>query len=110
MPGPIYHVGNTTMCPHGGQVQDIPTAPRVTVSMMPVGVIGDIGPIAACPFMLATVPHPCVLANWIVPATRVFAMGRPVLLQTAIGLCVAPDQAPQGPPVVAVNQMRAIAM
>lgn len=109
MPGPLYHVGNVAMCPHGGQVQDIPTTPRVLVSGMPVGVMGDVYPIVGCPFVIAGVPHPCILANWLVPAVRVLVMGRPAILQTSVGLCVAPDQAPQGPPVVAVNQPRVIA-
>jgi hypothetical protein len=107
MPGPLFHVGNVTMCPHGGTVQAIPSTPRVLVSGMPVAALGDVCPVAGC---ACTGPHgPCVLTNWIVPAARVFVMGRPALLQTSVGLCVAADQVPQGAPVVTVNQPRAIA-
>lgn len=104
MPGPLYHAGNVTACPHGGVVSDIPTTPRVLVNKMPVAVLGDVYPVAGCVFMLMGAPHPCVLANWITPAVRVFVLGRPAVLQTSAGLCVAPDQVPQGPPVCAVNQ------
>lgn len=110
MPGPLFHQGNTTLCPHGGSVQDIPTTPRVLVSGLPVALMGDVYPIAGCAFTLPSgTPHPCVMANWITPAVRVFVMGRPAMLQTSAGLCVAPDQAPQGPPGVVANQPRVIA-
>jgi hypothetical protein len=110
MPGPLYHQGNVTICPHGGQVNDIPTTPRVTVSFLPVAVLGDVCPIVGCAFVLPSgTPHPCVLTNFVTPALRVFILGRPALLQTSVGLCVAPDQAPQGPPGVLVNQPRVIA-
>jgi hypothetical protein len=109
MPGPLYHQGNVAMCPHGGSVQDIPTTPRVLVSAMPVALLGDVYPIAGCPFVMAGAPHPCVLTDFVTPAARVLIMGRPAMLQTSVGLCVAPDQAPQGPPAVCVNQPRVIA-
>ena len=112
MPGPIYHVGNSTTCPHGGQVQDIPTNARVLVMGEPVAVGVDQFMIAGCPFTLPgppPVPHPCIRVQWLVPALRVKVMGVPVMLQTSTGLCQAPDQMPQGAPIVAVNQPRVIA-
>jgi hypothetical protein len=110
MPGPIYTSGNTTICPHGGQVQDVPTTPRVLLSGLPAAVMADMYPIAGCAFTLPGVgPHPCTLAQWVTPALRVFVMGVPAVLQTSVGLCLAPDQTPQGPPGVLVNQPRVIA-
>jgi hypothetical protein len=109
MPGPICHAGNVTICPHGGSVQDIPTVPRVLLSGMPVAVLGDVNPIAGCPFVVGGVPMPCLLANWVVPAARVVAMGRPVIVQASVGLCNGPTGAPQGPPAVVGNQPRVIA-
>jgi hypothetical protein len=111
MPGPIAHATNTAICPHGGSIQDIPTTPRVMVmGGLPAAIMGDVYPIAGCVFVIAGAPHPCILCNWIVPAIRVTSMGRPLMLQTSVGLCAAPDQAPQGPPAVVVNQPRAIAI
>jgi uncharacterized Zn-binding protein involved in type VI secretion len=111
MPGPICHAGNVTMCPHGGSVQGIPSTPRVLVSGMPAVALGDTFPIAGCAFTIPGVgPHPCIMAQWVTPAVRVFIMGRPAITQASVGLCMAPDGAPQGPPVVSVNQPRVIAL
>jgi uncharacterized Zn-binding protein involved in type VI secretion len=109
MPGPIYHQGNVTICPHGGQVQDIPTTPRVLLTGMPAALMGDTYPIAGCAFQVAGAPFPCVMAQWITPALRVFVMGRPAMLQTSGGMTVGPTAAPQGAPAVLVNQPRVIA-
>lgn len=109
MPGPIYHVANTAVCPHGGQVQTIPTNARVLVNGEPVAVGADQYMIAGCPFMLPpATPHPCMRVQWLVPAARVTVMGVPAMLQVSTGLCQAADQAPQGAPIVAVNQPRVI--
>lgn len=108
MPGPLFHVGNTTMCPHGGQATTISSNARVTVSGTPVATVADQTVIAGCPFMIGSKPSPCVKVQWVVPATRVFVNGQPALLQTSTGLCQSPEQAPQGPPVVTVNQTRVV--
>lgn len=108
MPTPLFHVLNTTMCPHGGQGQTISSNARVLVSGMPVATIADQTLVAGCAFTIGPKPSPCVRVQWLVPAVRVFVMGQPVLLQTSTGLCLSPEQAPQGPPVVAVNQPRVL--
>ena len=109
MPGPLFHVGNTAMCPHGGMAQTLSSNTRVLVNGMPVATIADQTLIAGCVFTLpGPKPSPCVKVQWLVPATRVLIMGQPALLQTSTGLCQSPEQAPQGPPVVTVNQPRVI--
>jgi hypothetical protein len=110
MPGPLFHANNVTMCPHGGQVQTIPTSPRVLVQGQPVAVATDQFLIVGCPFTLGPVYHPCVRVTWLVPAARVTVMGVPVILQTSVGITQAADQAPQGAPIVSVNQPRVIGM
>jgi hypothetical protein len=46
------------------------------------------------------------------PATRLLVMGAPPILQTppgpgtGAGLCLSPEQAPQGPPIVIAMQPR----
>jgi hypothetical protein len=109
MPGPIYHLGNVVMCPHGGQVQDIPTSPNVLVSGQPVGLATDQYMIAGCAFTLPIGPHPCIRVQWLVPSLRVKVFGVPVMLMDSVGLCQAPDMIPQGAPIVSVNQPRVIA-
>lgn len=97
------------MCPHGGPVTTIPSAPRVLVSGMPVATLADTYLVAGCAFNISGAPHPCVKVQWLVPAVRVLVNGVPAILQTSVGLCLAADMAPQGPPVVAATQPRVIA-
>jgi len=108
MPGPLFHVGATAMCSHAGQVQTISSNTRVLVSGMPVATVSDQFVVAGCPFMVASAPHPCVKVQWLTPATRVLINGQPAILQSSTGLGLAPDQAPQGPPTIAVTQTRVI--
>jgi hypothetical protein len=108
MPGPLFHVGNTTLCPHAGPVQTISSNTRVLVNGMPVATMADTSTVTGCAFTLPNKPQPCVRVQWLVPATRVFVNGQPVLLQTSTGLCLSAEQIPQGPPLVAVNQPRVV--
>ncbi|MDT8854063.1 hypothetical protein RNZ50_03250 [Paracoccaceae bacterium Fryx2] len=111
MPGPIFHVGATAICPHGGQVTTISSNARVLVSGMPAATIADTSMVAGCAFQLPAgpTPSPCLRVQWLVPAVRVTVMGQPVLLQTSPSLCLSPAQLPQGPVNVLVNQPRVIA-
>jgi hypothetical protein len=110
MPSPLFHVGATAICPHGGQVAVISSNTRVLVSGMPVATMADTTTVAGCAF---TVPpgksQPCVLVRWLVPAARVLINGQPALLQLSSGLCLSPEQIPQGPPTVIATQPRVIA-
>jgi hypothetical protein len=108
MPGPLAHVGMVAVCPHGGLITDVPSAPRVLVSGMPVATLADQYLIAGCVFNVAGAPHPCMRVQWLAPAVRVTASLAPVILQTSVGLCLAADQAPQGPPVISATQPRVI--
>jgi hypothetical protein len=88
MPGFLLHVGATVMCMHAGQAQPTVPNPRVTVGDQPV--VTQPGPytVAGCPFVVASVPSPCVTAQWVTAATRVLAGGMPVLLQDSQAVCV----------------------
>jgi len=109
MPGPLFHVGATAICPHAGQVTTIPTNPRVLVSGMPVATMGDAFTVAGCAFTIPVgKPQPCVKVQWLVPAVRVLVNGQPVILQTSVGLCQSAEQIPQGPPTVVATQSRVI--
>jgi hypothetical protein len=111
MPGPLYHVGATGICPHGGQITTISSNARVLVSGMPVATFMDTSLVAGCAFTVPPgKPQPCVRVQWLTPAARVLVMGQPALLQTSAGLCLSPEQIPQGPPSIVVNQARVIGM
>jgi hypothetical protein len=98
MPGFILHQGATVLCSHAGQAQPTVVNPRVTVSGQPLVTQPTVYAIAGC--TLPTPPAangPCVTAQWLTAATRVTAMGMPVLLLDSQALCT-----PTGTPLVIV--------
>lgn len=110
MPGPLAHVGASAICPHAGQVSIISTNTRVLVGGMPVATLADQFLIAGCAFTVPPgKPQPCLRVQWLAPATRVLVNGQPPILQTSAGLCLSPEQAPQGPPTFIVTQIRVTA-
>jgi hypothetical protein len=109
VPGPLFHVGAAAICPHAGPVTTISSNVRVLASAMPVATVADTFVVAGCVFTVGTKPQPCVLARWLVPATRVLVNGQPAVLQTSTGLCFSAEQAPQGPPTVLSTQPRVMA-
>jgi len=95
-------------CTHAAKVTHVPSS-RVLVQGVPILVQTDTNAIVGCPFTLPTVPpkpSPCIQVRWTTAALRVSASGKPVLAQTAVGLCSSPEQAPQGPPIVNPAQVR----
>ena len=92
------------MCMHGGTAQPTAPAPRVLVSGMPVVTIAAPYVVVGCPFVSPGGNGPCVTGQWIVGATRVFASGQPVVLQSGNSICT-----PTGTPMlVAAAQTRVI--
>ena len=110
MPGPLFHVGAVAICPHGGQVTTIPTAPRVTVMGLAVATSADVFLVAGCVFTVGPKPQPCVKVQWLVPAARVKVMGVPVILAPGPGLCQSIEQIPAGPPTIIYVQPRVTGM
>lgn len=98
MPGPLLHLGATVLCAHAGQAQPTVVNPRVLVSGQPIVTLTTPYVVAGC-----TLPPPpgangpCVTAQWITGATRVFASGVPVLLMTGQSIC-----APSGTPLLPI--------
>lgn len=108
-PAPLYHLGNTTLCPHGGKVTHVPSTPRVFVAgAQPVATVLDATTITGCAFAPSGTPHPCTTVTWLVPATRVKSEGQPLLLVGSAGTAQAADMTPQGAPFTVVNQARAL--
>ena len=77
MPGPLFHVGATAICPHGGQIATISSNVRVLVSGMPVATMADTSLVAGCVFVVVLKPQPCLRVQWLVPAVRVLVNGQP---------------------------------
>ena len=87
MPGFLLHQGATVLCMHGGQAMPTSPNPRVKVMGQPVTVQPIPYTVAGCPFTTGGSPQPCVTAQWVSAATRVRAMGQPVLLQDSQAVC-----------------------
>jgi hypothetical protein len=107
MPGFLLHLGATVLCSHGGQAQPTAVQPRVMVSGQPVVTLAAPYVVAGC--VLPPPPAangPCVTAQWLMGATRVFAEGLPVLLMDSQALCV-PTATPL---IIAVTQPRVTGM
>ena len=99
MPGFILHLGATITCAHGGQAQPTVTQPRVLVSGQPITTMGAPYVVAGCALPPPPAANgPCVTAQWLIGATRVFSEGLPVLVMSSQAIC-----APTGTPLMVVN-------
>jgi hypothetical protein len=89
MPGFLLHVGATVLCAHGGQAEPTAVQPRVLVSGQPVVTLAAPYVIAGCALPPPIAANgPCLTAQFLDGATRVFAEGLPVLLMDSQALCV----------------------
>lgn len=98
---------STLMCPHGGQVQIIPSQQKVMAGGAPVSTKGDTFVIVGCPFMIGTKPSPCVKVQWVVTDLKTTVSGQATLSQGSTGLCLSPENAPQGPVTIVQTQPKA---
>jgi len=87
MPGFLVHVGAIVMCMHAGQAQPTVPNPRVLVNGQPIVTQPTPYVVVGCPFVPPGGNGPCVTAQWITGATRVFANGAPVLLTDSQAIC-----------------------
>ena len=95
MPGFLVHLGATVLCAHGGQAMPSSSNPRVLVNGQPVATQPTPYTVAGCPFVAGTTPSPCLMAQLVTSATRVFAGGMPVILFDSQAMC-----APNGTPLM----------
>ncbi len=98
MPGPILHLGATVTCSHGGQALPTSPNPRVLVSGQPVVTQTSPYTVAGCGFVPTAGNGPCVTANYVAAAARVFVGGAPAVLLDSISVC-----APTGTPLLPVQ-------
>jgi hypothetical protein len=97
MPGFLVHLGATVICAHGGQAQPTAPNPRVLLGGQPAVTVAAPYAVAGCPFVPPGGNGPCVTAQWLMGAVRVFAAGAPVVLQGSPSVAV-----PTGAPITAV--------
>jgi len=99
------------MCPHGGPIMTIPSAPRVFVAGMPVATLSDQYLVAGCAFTVPPgKPQPCFRVQWLTTTARCVFGGAPAITQASTGLCISVDGIPNGPPIVTSTQPRASAL
>jgi hypothetical protein len=91
MSAPIVHYGATITCFHQGLAQPTVLSPRVSVSGQLVVTVATPYTVAGCALASGSTP-PCVTAQWVVGATRVFAGGAPVIIQTSQAICAPTGQ------------------
>lgn len=81
MPGFLLHQGAQVICSHFGLATPTVPNPRVLVSGMPTVTQATPYMVAGCTFPAQTSgAPPCVTAQWLRGAARVFSNGQPVLL------------------------------
>jgi len=107
MPGFLLHLGATVLCAHGGQAEPTAPEPSVLVSGQPVVTMAAPYVVAGCAFPPPPAANgPCITAQYVDGATRVFVEGVPVLLLDSQAIC-----APTGTPLIpAVTQVRVTGM
>jgi len=113
MPGFPLTIGTAMTCFHAAAAK-IPPKPK------PVNILGqsvltplDVIGVVLCPFPPGGPPSPCVTIKWTGLSTKVTVQAQPLLLMPppnsglAPGVCVGP--APQGAPIMGVNQPKVLA-
>ena len=110
MAAPLLTIASTLTCPHGGSVTIASGNTRATAGGVPLALATDAYAIAGCPFQIPVgvgmVPHPCVTVQWLKTGLRTTINGVPTVGLDSVGLCLAADQIPQGPVVIAQAQPR----
>ena len=89
------------MCPHGGRAVLATTNAKVILGGQPALTSADVHMIVGCPFVIVLKPSPCVRIQWLPVASKLSGPGGIQLLtQASVGLCLSPEQAPQGPALI----------
>jgi hypothetical protein len=105
MSGPALTSASTMQCPHGGQVQVVPSNTRVKADAYLL-TQADTFTIVGCSFTIPpSVLSPCLSVQWVVSDLRVKA-GAATLSQSDTGLCLNAQNAPQGSVLIVNTQSR----
>jgi hypothetical protein len=100
----LLNTSSILMCPHGGTVSAITSNTRVNVGGGPAVLSTDTFVIAGCPFVIGTVPHPCMQVQWVQPDARNQVNSTFTLSESSVGLCVAADMSAQGTVLINFTQ------
>jgi hypothetical protein len=102
--GGLLTVSSSLSCPHGGTVSIVSSNTVVKAGGDIAALSTDTFTVGGCSFMIGPNPHPCVVVQWVVPTTMSQVTGTATLAEDSTGLCLGPDQAPQGSVMVNSTQ------
>ena len=102
MPGFMVNVAALIRCPHGGNIQIVPSQPRVSVNGQPIATVASPAAVAGC----QSIQAPCLRVQWVTGAARVRILGVPALLSDSTGVCTTANGLPQGGPIIISTQVR----
>jgi hypothetical protein len=91
-------------CPHGGMVTAITTNTAAQAGGSYIVRSSDTFMVAGCAFTLPSGPSPCMTVQWVTAALTNTVMSDSVLTEDDVGLCLAADEAPQGPVIISSTQ------
>ena|SRR5688572_17458239 len=100
-------IASQIMCPHGGQAILFTSNTKVRAGGAFVLLQTDIHPVVGCPFTVGLKYQPCIKIEWSGGATKSKVNCAQPLLQTSIGTCYSPENAPQGVATVVNTQIKA---
>ena len=106
----LIRVQDTLFCPHGGPLQIMPQNAKVLVQGLPLATAQDQFVVSGGPFTVPpSTPQPCVTATF-APAVKVLLVRKPAVLKSSVAVCEAAPKIPQGPPTVAVTQLKVMGL
>jgi uncharacterized Zn-binding protein involved in type VI secretion len=98
---------STVQCMHGGQAILTTSNTSLYADGMPVLLQSDTHSVAGCPFTLpGPKPSPCITIQWSAGTTMVTVNGTPALVQSSVGTCYSPENAPQGVAIIGNTQQK----
>jgi hypothetical protein len=100
MAGRSLNTAAILQCPHFGKVTIVSFNARALASAGSLALSSDQFTVTGCQ------AGSCVRVVWLVPDVRVSVNGIATLSETSIGVCVDPNNLPQGPVVVLGTQFR----
>jgi hypothetical protein len=96
----VVTTASLVQCMHGGMAALVTTNSVLMAGGAPALLETDMPMIAGCPFVVGTVPSPCVSIQWSGAAATLTVNGVGVVLETSIGNCLSAAGAPQGVAIV----------
>jgi len=106
MSAKILTTSSQIQCPHQGKLMLSTKNSKIFIEGFPALLESDINQVVGCTFVAGVVPSPCITVRWTSGAKKVKVNGTPLLIQTSIGTCYNPSNAPQGIAIIVSTQTR----